>query len=101
PKLVPVARPQRSGAVPPQAPPVLEVDGPAPIEMAVHRGLGIDRDVLVEGGPPLLRRVPLERALGVLAAPALAVADLLQRGLCACHLSSSPRISSRLRRLAC
>ena len=81
-ELIPVGRAQAGRVVRPEPAAVLEVDGPAPVEVAVHRRLRVDRDVLVHRGAALLRRVPLERALGLLPATAGPVAERLCRWSC-------------------
>src|SRR5436305_9957392 len=66
-ELEPIARSQGGGSVIPRPAAVLEADRPAAPQVAVDRGLGIDRDVLVQRRPSLLRDVPGELTLGLIA----------------------------------
>src|SRR5213078_52979 len=56
-ELEPIGRPQGRGRVIPRATAVLEAHRPAAPQVAVNGGLGIDRDVLVQGRASLLRDV--------------------------------------------
>ena len=60
----PVRAAQRGRGVVPGPAPVLEVQRPAARQVAVDRGLGVDRDVLVEGGAARGGGEPAEVALG-------------------------------------
>jgi hypothetical protein len=70
-EVVPVGRAQPGRVLRPQPAAVLEVQRPAAVEVPVDGRLRVHRDVLVDRGPALLRRVPQERALRVFAAARL------------------------------